>query len=437
MLINLLDRIIADSKPGSLALMLKAAPRGVLDKKKELSFRATVRYAYKNSPFYKKKFDSLGIDPASIRRPEDLGDFFTTTQDIIDNAEQFLCRAPHVVFESSGTTGKNKRVYFTQDELTHIGKMNAAGMILGGITKDDRLVNAFDFAIWIPGMVTQRGLDHLGALHIIAGKVDPVEIYRRIPTYGINVVLGEPTWLIKLTELARNDKSYPMKMFIAGGEDMPEAAKPWMKKVWQGVDVRMVYASVESGGIMAFEPFGECGDYHINENDFYMEISNPGPDGYGEVVFTTLSRFTMPLIRYKNRDVSKIIDTPCSCGLPVRKLAKMRGRTDEMVITAAGNLYPLMFENIFKTIDGITLDWQVVFKLRGIKEVMEINLELKDTSAKDDIKDKVLSRIKDLYPDIWKNLEIGIFDMDFVFRQAGDLRKSRKLIRIIDKRYER
>jgi phenylacetate-CoA ligase len=437
MLTSILDCAIDRMRPAALASLARNTPRAFTDWKKNAAFLNIIRYACKRSPFYKRKFAELGIDPGRIKSPSDLGDFYTTPQDISANAEEFLCRDPQIVFESSGTTGKNKRVYFGQDELDHIGRMNASGLLLGGITRKDRLVNAFDFEIWIPGMVTQKGVEKLGALTLVAGKIDPVEVYRRIPIYGFNVILGEPTWLIKLTEIAEKNGAYPLKLLIAGGEEMPEAAKPWMEKVWKGAGVRMVYASVESGGIMAFEPFACCDGYHIDENDFSVEIANPDKEGYGEVAFTTLNRLTMPLIRYKNRDISKIIEAPCACGLSLRKLARMRGRSDEMVITAAGNLYPLMFDNILKNIEEITSDWQIVFKLRGIKEIMEFNLEIKDASLKERVKDKVISSIKTLYPDMSRNALLGIYEMEFAYHSPGTVRSGRKLIHIVDKRHGR
>jgi phenylacetate-CoA ligase len=296
-------------------------------------------------------------------------------------------------------------------------------------------VNAFDFEIWIPGMVTQKGLEKLGSLCLVAGKIEPSEVYKRIPTYGFNIVLGEPTWLIKLTELAEKNGSYPLKLIVAGGEEMPEVARPWMEKVWQGAKVRMVYACVESGGIMAYEPFDVCNGYHVDENDFYVEITGPDKDGYGEVAFTTLNRSTMPLIRYRNRDVSRLIDEPCACGVVCRKLAKIRGRTDEIVVTAAGNLYPLMFENILKGVEGITPDWQIVFKLRGVKEIMEFNLELKAPGQEERIKKTVSARIQELYPDMQRNAGLGIYEMEFAYHSPGTLRNGRKLVHIIDRRH--
>ncbi len=436
MLSGLVDKIVSIAPPRALVALFKIIPRGLVDWKKSLAFQEVVRYAYKNSAFYKEKFDELGINPRTVLKPSDLGDFYTTPEDIINHSEELLCRNPHMVFESSGTTGRNKRVYFTQDELAYIGKINAMGFFLWGIKQDDRIINAFDFSIWIPGTITQKGLEKGHFFSMAAGKVDPLEVYKRIPIYNFDVVIGEPTWLIKLTEMAEKEGSYPLKFIIAGAEEMPDSARPWIEKTWQGAKIRMVYASVESGGVIGCEFSQECGGYHIDENDFLVEIADAGEDGYGEVVFTTLSRRTMPLVRYRNRDVSKIIDEKCPCGLPYRRLAKMRGRTDEMVVASGGNLYPLMFEEIFKDIEGISSDWQIIFRLRDIKEVMEFNLELKENYSKDTVKEKVFSNIRLRYPDLWKNMSIGIFDTEFVYHPPKTLRSgNRKMLRMVDKRY--
>lgn len=435
MLSSIIDRIIDITPPGILAGTLKFIPQWVFDWKKEAEFRRTIRYAYKNSKFYRRKFDELKIDPRKVKKPTDLGDFYTTPLDIVEHAEDFLCRKPGMVFESSGTTGRNKRVYFGYDELDSIGRLSALGYFWWGVDSDCRCVNAFDFNIWIPGMVAHKGLEQSGFFGMDAGKVDPIEVYKRIPVYNFNVIMGEPTWLIKLTEIAEKNGAYPLKYIITGAENMPEAARPWMEKVC-GAKVFMTYASVESGGAIGAEMGPKCDGYHMDENGFLVEIANPDQHGYGEVVFTTLDRRTMPLIRYRNRDISKIIDEKCPCGTPFRRLAKIRGRADEMVVASGGNLYPLMFQEILKDVDGITSDWQIVFDLRGIKEVMTFNLELKESGSGDLVKEKILANIRDRYPDLWKNFSIGIFEMEFARYAPGELRRdARKLLRVVDRRY--
>lgn len=435
MLASVADRVISVTQPSLLSGLARGTPRAVFDRIQHDAFRRVVRYASIHSPFYRKRFRELGIDPLKVKRPQDLGDFYTVPADIIDHAEDMLCRKPHMVFESSGTTGRNKRVYYGHDELDRIGRFNAAGLFLGGVTPDDRIVNGFDFSIWIPGMIGHKTMEWSGLMGMAAGKIDPMEVYKRIPVYKFNIVMGEPTWLIKLTEIAEKRGSYPLKFLIGGAEEMPEAARPWMERVWQGAGVRMVYASVESGGIMAFEPFAGCGAYHIDENSFLFEIVDPDGEGYGEIAFTTLFRRTMPLIRYRNRDVSRMIEERCSCGLPYRKLARLRGRTDELVVASGGNLYPLMFQEMLKDVPGITSEWQVVFRLRGVKEVMEINLESKGDRPAGAIREDVFANMKTRYPDLWKNLSLGIFEIEFVYHKPGEVRTGRKLLRLVDKRY--
>lgn len=436
MLINITNKSFLAVSPEMMGGALKRTPQRFIRWKNSGSFRNIVQYVSKRSPFYKKRFKSLKISPSRIKKPSDLGDFFTFPEDIMNSAEEFLCRKPHMAFESSGTTGRNKRIYVTHDELDWVGKVMAAGLFLGGATPSDRAINAFDFCVWIPGLLTHKCLEKSKLFTIDAGKIDPMEVYKRIPQYGINIVMGEPTWLIKLTEIAEKKGSYPLKFIIGGAEEMPDAARPWMKKVWQGAEVRMVYASVESAGIMAFEPFAECESYHINENDYLIEIIDPDKDGYGEIAFTTLSRHTMPLVRYRNRDIGRIIPGNCPCGLPFKRLAKIRGRADELVVASGGNLYPLMFEDILKDVPGITTEWQIVFKLRGVKEIMEIHLEMKEARPKNDIESHVFSNIQNRYPDLWKNMSIGIFDTAFVYHEPSTIRTGVKLLRLVDKRYK-
>ncbi len=369
-----------------------------------------------------------------MRTPADLGDFYTTPDDLVAGAERFICRPPNIVFESSGTSGKNKQVYYGRDELGQIGKVFASGFRLMGITKEDRVANAFDFNIWIPGLVCHYGLMAAGNFCQAFGKVDPVEVYRRLKQYNFTVVMGEPTWLIRLTQLAEKDGGGKLRFLLGGAEEMPADAIPWMQKVWGGATVKMSYASVEMASAIAFQPCDNHDGYHLDTVDFLPEIIETDGEGYGELVYTTLSRRTMPLIRYRSRDVAKIDMTPCRCGLPAPRMSKLRGRRDELVVASGGNLYPLMFENILKPVRGLTHDWQVVFKLEGVREILEINVE----SIRHDFEDleaEIHRSATEQYPDLMKNLGIGIFDMRLVVNPPGSVRTARKLKRMVDQRH--
>ncbi len=435
MLFRLVDSIAGRLSPGTLADIYQRVPESVLTRVRHDRFRQTVRWAARHSAFYREAFRKHGIDAAQVRVPADLGDFYTTPDDVVANPESFICKPASIVFESSGTSGKNKQIYYDQAELQAMSQVDAAGLRLMGVAPQDRVANAFDFCMWIPGMITHNSLMAAGNFCMAFGKVDPVEVYRRLKQYQFNVVMGEPTWLIRLTELAEKHGSVPLKLFIGGAEEMPAEAIPWMQKVWQGVRVKMCYGSVELGSALGYQPCDTFNGYHTDDLSFATEIIEPNVEGFGELVFTTLLRRVMPLIRYRTRDVTRIIPGACACGKRGLCISRFRGRRDEMIVASGGNLYPLMFSNILEHVPGLSGDWKVVFKLEGIREIMEIHLECSRTDH-DEIRRQVQASATEQYPDLMKNLAIGIFDMRILIHRKGELRWQRKLKRMIDQRYQ-
>ena len=421
--------------PQQLGLFYRRTPQPIARRIALGAFRRTVRFAARHSAFYREKFAERKIDPKKVRTPEDLGDFFTTPDDLVERGPDFLCKPAQIVFESSGTSGNNKKVYFDEHEMRAMGKSTAAGFRMMGIEKTDRVANAFDFSIWIPGMITHNGLMANKCFTLDFGKCDPLEVYRRLELHKFTVVLGEPTWLIRLTEIAEKDGCrYPLKLLMGGAEEMPTAAIEWMKKVWHGADVRMCYGSVEQGNGIGFQPCHQAGGYHLDTLDFFPELVDRDADGWGEMVFTTLRRQVMPLIRYRTRDVTRLHTDRCGCGLSQPRIERIRGRRDELVVASGGNLYPKMFANIVGPVAGLTHDWQVVFRLDGIREVLEIHIET-ERADRDAVEKEIFAQATHQYPDLMKNLALGIFRMTVVFHPPGEVRTKRKLKRLIDRRH--
>jgi phenylacetate-CoA ligase len=432
----LIDQVSRRLSPERLAFAYRMTPFGLSRRLSLYRFTQTVRYAAAHSPFYRRVFREQGIEPGRVKRPEDLGDFYTTPEDLVEHSTDFICRPPSIVFESSGTSGRNKRVYYGHDELLEMGNSMAAGFRLMGLTPQDRVANAFDFSIWIPGLITHYGLMAAGNFCLAFGKVDPIEVYRRLELHRFTVVMGEPTWLIRLTELAEKHgpPSTPLRLLIGGAEEMPANAIPWMRDVWQGAKVKMCYGSVEQGSAVGFQPCDRPDGYHIDDFDFLPEIVDVDAQGWGELIFTTLRRRVMPLIRYRSRDVTRWEQDRCPCGIPAQRFAKLRGRRDELVVASGGNLYPMMFENILRPIAGISHDWQVVFTLEGVREVLTIHVESQraDTDA---LRREIFAEASRQYPDLMKNLALGIFQMRVKVHAPEEIRKTRKLKRMVDRRH--
>src|SRR5579862_2031192 len=398
-------------------------------------FRQIVRYAAAHSPFYKRRFAERGIDVRRLRTPEDLGNFFTTAQDLRENpVEDFLCARPELGFETTGTTAATgKRVYFSRAEATDFGRDGAMGLYNLGLRADDRAVDAFDYSFWNAPFTLRASLDRLGCFHVTAAKIPPAEFYDRVKPYNFNVFFVEPSWLVVLTEIARVRGTWPVKFFFCGGENMSEATRRYVEETWK-TKVYMAYGQTETFGQIGSECPAQKG-YHIDDLNLHCEILEPGSDGYGELVYTTLSRRVMPLVRYRSTDITAFIPEPCTCELKLaRRIAKIRGRSDEMVNCGMGNLSPWFFEQLLDDLPGITRDWQVGIRRTGNRDTIEFRLELLPGSTEAAVTQAVKDRVKERIPDSWRNYDLGLYEFGFQFAAPGGLRTGRKLRRLVDER---
>ncbi len=398
------------------------------------NFKKTVRYVHQHSKFYKREFDKRSIDPDKVKTPEDLKDFFTTAEDIRANAQEFICMPPDTAFETTGTTSrKPKRVYFSRNEVHEAGWSGAVGLWALGVRPEDKIVSAFDYSFWVSGPVLQASCEVLGCFHVEAGRMDPEEFYDRLKDYGITVIVGDPSWIVRLSEIVQKKGPWPLKLIIAGGENLTEETRRFVEHVWK-TDLILSYGQTEAFGAIGIESRGKEG-YHLNEFHNYFEIINPDKDGYGELVYTTLNRRVMPLVRYRSGDITRFIDTPSKSGLPGRRIEKLKGRVDEWMATAMGNIAPWMFEPLFKGMDGITEDWQITVDKEGNKDLITFNVETKNGSLNEaELKEKVHLKIKKELPENWKFYESGYVKIDAKVHPKGTLRTDRKLKRILDRR---
>jgi phenylacetate-CoA ligase len=424
--------VIGESVPG-LVRWGKHVPRAVIQGLQRDSFGELVRYAAQRQKFLKRKLRENGIEPGGVRGPEDLGNIFTTPEDLRNlPAEDFLCREPQLVFETTGTSGGPKRVYFTYDELEFSARYEAAALWENGVRPGDRVVCTFDAAYWISSWVTFFACKRMGVFCSAIGKPHPRELYSRLPLYKYNVIAADPTWLVSLSEIAEKEGPFPLKLIFAGGDRMTEVYRSYVERLWN-CPVILGYGSTEQGGGAGVECLRRDG-YHLDEFNFLFEIADPDPAGYGELVVTTLSRRTMPLIRYRVRDVTRFIEEPCPCGATLRRLARIRGRLDEMVVMGAGNMYPEIFEKVLHDVEGISENWQVVVRQEGIHDILEFRLELTDGINPATVENAVRRNLEARFPDVWANHLCGMYQLAFRILPPGGLEQGRKPRRLVDER---
>lgn len=433
-IISLLNKIPFGSPAGNGFFLYSRISPGVLEKMAECNFRKTVSFVYEHSRFYRRRFNELGINPRKVRRPEDLGDFFTTAEDLRRYGEDFVCQRPDTAYETTGTTSKKpKRVYFSRGEIKEAGWIGAVGLWNLGVRKEDRIASAFDYSFWVSGPVLQASCEVLGCFHVEAGRMDPLEFYERTSDYRLTVIVGDPSWIVRLSEVAEKRDARSLKLILGGGENVTEEARRYVEGVWK-TDFILGYGQTEAFGAIGMESRFKEG-YHLNEFHNYFEIIKPDVDGYGELVYTTLNRRVMPLVRYRSGDVTRFLKGEPKGSLRGKRIEKLKGRVDEWVPTGMGNLAPWMFEPIFQGIDGVTGDWQIEIEKEGNKDKILFHLEAKDGEAgARSLKEEALARLRKELPDAWRALDMGLITVDWRVHSPGSLRLGRKLRRIVDNR---
>ncbi|HEX5483922.1 MAG TPA: hypothetical protein VFZ08_14970, partial [Terriglobia bacterium] len=218
---HVIERTGVGGSPASLVRWGKTLPRSVIRRMQEDAFRRVVRYAARHQTFFAAQLGERNLDPLKVRRPEDLGDVFTTPEDVIARpAEDFLCRDAEAVFETTGTSGPPKRVYFTYEELEHSARYEAAALLENGVGRGDRVVCTFDAGYWVSSWVTYLACRRLGVFCSAIGKPPPREVYSRMGVYRYNVIVADPTWLVSFTEIAEKEGAFPVKLILAAGDRM-------------------------------------------------------------------------------------------------------------------------------------------------------------------------------------------------------------------------
>jgi phenylacetate-CoA ligase len=433
-LIEFTERASLRMSPERAKRMLGMMPDPLLQRMQAARFRQTLRLVAEASPFYREEFRRRRIDVRRVRRPEDLGDFYTTGEDLRRHGpEAFLTGRPDTAFETTGTTSPvPKVVFFSNRELREVGRAGAMGLRNLGLGREDRVLSAFDCSFWVSPATVRAAFQHIGCFHAEAGKIEPAEFYDHALAYQPNVIFGEPSWLVRLSEIAESRGAWPMKFLLSGGENMTEQARRSVETVWRA-PLYMSYGQTESFGAMGVE-CAEQNGYHRNDLNYLFEIADADGEGYGELIYTTLNREVMPLIRYRSTDITRMVDEPCPCGLFVKRVGKIRARCDEMVVCGMGNVGPWVFAELLRDAPGAGAEWQAVIKNDGRCDAIELRVEMHDPSAQHGVEKSVLDNLRAGFADFWKNREMKLYELRVVACAPNTLRAKRKLKRVVDER---
>jgi phenylacetate-CoA ligase len=350
----------------------------------------TVNHVYKNSEFYQKRFDEAEVKPKHIKSLKDITKLpFTTSKDLQEGYPFPLRSTPFEkivrIHASSGTTGKRKVLCYTQKDINDWANMFARCYEMAGLTTKDRVQIAVGYGVWTAGVGFQLGVERLGAMAIPIGPGNIDMQCQFLEDFQSTVLCSTASMGILMAEEVEKrglrDK-IALKKLIMGSERSSDAQRKKMKEL---LGVEHVF---DIPGLTELYGPGTGLDciYHLGIHywaDYYiLEILNPEtlqpvpPGEIGEMVITTLRKEAAPLVRYRTRDLTKIIPKRCSCGSILPMHDRLLGRSDDMFIIRAVNIYPGQIDHILSNTKGVGSEYQIYLdRKEDGKDYMTIKVE--------------------------------------------------------------
>ena len=370
--------------------------------------KRVVTLAYNNCKPYRAKMDAAGVTPDDINSIDDIVKLpFTTKQDMRNNYPFGMFSAPMEdivrVHASSGTTGKLTVAGSTKHDLDDWTEAVARGMVSAGVTKKSIVHVAYGYGLFTGGLGAHDGATLIGATVVPASAGNTARQLTLIKDFCADTICCTPSYAVYLADEFKKAGIPVSELSLKQGFF---GAEPWSEemrvKIEEGLGLKAydIYGLSEiSGPGVACECAYQAGP-HVQDDLFYPEIIDPDtlkpvPDGVrGELVFTTLNKTGMPLIRYRTRDICAIISEPCKCGRTSVRLAKITGRTDDMLIIRGVNVFPSQIESVLIKDKRISPHYHITIDRVNNLDVMSIEVELQRNVAFDEIQEIELMQKK-------------------------------------------
>lgn len=381
---------------------IETMPRKELKELQLYKLRQTIKTAM-NSPMYKKRFEELHITPDSIKTLDDIRKIpFTTKQDLRDNYPFGLVGGDMKdairIHSSSGTTGHPTVVVYSKHDIDSWANMIARNMYMVGCRNTDVFQNSSGYGMFTGGLGFQYGAEKLGATTIPAAAGNSKRQIMFIRDFGTTCLHAIPSYAIRLAEVFQEEgidpRSTKLRTLFIGAEPHTNEQRLRIERLL-GVKAYNSYGMTEMNGPgVAFECKRQNG-MHLWEDNYIVEIVDPQtlepvPEGEtGEMVLTTLDRTMMPILRYRTRDLTRIIPGECECVRTHRRIDRIKGRTDDMFIIKGVNVFPMQVEKILIQYPGIGSNYLITLDTIDDNDIMTVEVELDDMKS-------------DVYPELQK-----------------------------------
>jgi phenylacetate-CoA ligase len=428
---------------------LETMPRKKIESLQLERFRACMAYVYDRSPMYKKKYDQAGIKPSDIKTLSDISRVpFTVKEELLESQKRnppwgdFMCVPPEEgvrVFQTTGTTGTPLKVMLNKTDWTeHYYEQFMHFMNAYGIKRSDILYVPFGYGLYIAWWGFQAALEQAGVMIVPGGAQSSKDRVKNIFEWGATVICGTPTYLLHLGEVAKKMgislADSQVAIVVVAGE--PGANVVSTKKAIEDTYGAKCYDDIGSSEItnFGFECIFQKGT-HVNENMFYAECLDldtlePVKDGeVGELVLSNLCTETMPLLRYRIKDLVKFNREPCECGRSFLRLdGGILGRSDDMFQFGGVNVFPSAIENLIREVDIFSNEYQIILPNKDSKERIKIRVEpVSDQVSQKDMKNSIERFIEDFKYRVTFTPAVEVVEAGGLPRVEG---KAKRLIRV-------
>ena len=350
-----------------------------------------VNYAYENVKMYRDKFDAIGLRPEHIVTLKDIEKIpYTTKDDLRENYPFGLFAVPMKkiirLHASSGTTGKPIVGGYTRRDLDNWATCIARVLSMAGATDEDIIQVSFGYGLFTGGFGLHYGIEKLGATVVPVSSGNTDRQLMLMKDFGVTALVATPSYAMYLAEKAKQTgiiDDLKLRMTIMGAEASTKEMHDALRNIW-GVFPTENYGLTEVGGPgVSGECREKCG-MHINEDFFYPEIVNIEqnkvlPEGeYGEMLLTTLDKEGMPILRYRTKDITALDYSPCKCGRTTARMARIIGRTDDMMIIRGVNVFPSQIEGVIMSIPELGNNYEIIVDRVNYMDTIEVRVEVGD-----------------------------------------------------------
>lgn len=380
-------------------IALECASREVMRQIQSERLRSIVEKCYANVPAYKKMFDDMGLLPEDIKDIDDIVKLpFTTKQDLRDYYPFGLIAVPRSeltrVHASSGTTGKQTVVAYTQKDIDVWSECAARSIVAAGGTKNDFIHVSYGYGLFTGGLGLHYGAEKLGATAIPVSAGNTARQIQIMQDYESDILCCTPSYAMYIGETVRDMGIDPASLKLRAGIF---GAEPWTDEMRREIEKTLAIKAYDIYGLSEIAGPGVAGEctaqngMHINEDYFYPEIIDPDtgkqlPEGeYGELVFTCIGKEALPLLRYRTRDICALTHDRCSCGRTLVRMHKPKGRTDDMLIIRGINVFPSQIESVLLELN-MAPNYQIIVDRVNNHDTLEVQVEISEKIFSDTIK---------------------------------------------------